>query len=170
MRAPRLARRSSHPRCSKSGRPVMVREHWVLGKPCVTERKSSSRHPCPKCGTQIISVRMPNGGWVHFERRFSLAKLKRPCMHIGETIGSCNCGLILDLSDRKHGYAEILRALSSPRSLATPFNGAFNSSYARRPPWFLEAGSSGLGACTQLREQWWSRRGRLGTDDARAGR
>ena len=64
MKAPRFAIRHSHPRRKKRGGFSTVRDHWVLQEPGAAERKNSYRHPCPTCGTEIISVRMPNSGWA----------------------------------------------------------------------------------------------------------
>lgn len=109
MKAPRLARRRSHLRRLKSGRPVIVGEHWIVLDHGVTERRGSYRHPCPKCRTEIISVRMPNGGWVHFEGQAKLSRIKHPCMHIGEGLGRRTDDLTQDLFDKEEGYAWIQR-------------------------------------------------------------
>lgn len=97
----RLSRRSAHTRHLKSGRVVKVRECWVLRERITTERRRSYRHPCPRCGAEIISVQMPNGGWVHFEGERGLERIKHPCMHIGESIKKRKDDLTLDLFKEK---------------------------------------------------------------------
>jgi len=49
-----------------------------------SSRSQSYRHECPHCGAHIVSVRMPRGGWAHFEDAKGLGQVKHPCMHIGE--------------------------------------------------------------------------------------
>lgn len=102
--APRFTRRRSHSRRSKSG-PVTVVAHWIALEDGGSERKGSYRHPCPTCGTEIISVRMPNGGWGHFEGQRKLCRIKHPCMHIGEGLGRGTDVLTQDLFDKEQGYA-----------------------------------------------------------------
>lgn len=101
MKAPRFALRHSHPRQKKRGGSSTVRDHWVLQELGVTDRKSSYRHPCPTCGSEIISVRMPNGGWAHLEGQRKLSKIKHPCLHIGERLGRATDDLTQDLFDKE---------------------------------------------------------------------
>ena len=105
--AARLSRRRFHTRRLSCGRVVYVRECWVLQERGTSERKRSYRHPCPKCGAEIISVHMPNGGWAHFEGQSGLSTIKHPCMHVGETTGRGEDDLTLDLFDKEYDYAEI---------------------------------------------------------------
>ena len=80
----RWGQRRRHWRRLASGRLVEVRACWVpLADPALGET-ASYKHPCPECGTEIISVRMPNGGWAHFEAAPGLTDVKHPCMHRGE--------------------------------------------------------------------------------------
>ena len=67
---------------------IFVREALFPRDPGSERLKSSYRHPCPRCGTDIISVRMPNSGWAHFEGRNGLSRVKHPCLHLGEGMGS----------------------------------------------------------------------------------
>ncbi|GKY87393.1 hypothetical protein STA1M1_12620 [Sinisalibacter aestuarii] len=62
---------------------VHVRETWVfLQTP--GHSKDAYRRRCPVCGAPVINVRMPNGGWAHFEGAKGLSRIKHPCLHIGE--------------------------------------------------------------------------------------
>jgi predicted RNA-binding Zn-ribbon protein involved in translation (DUF1610 family) len=82
----RWVKRRSHTRRLANGVFTTVQECWVPVAPPSAEKKNSYRHPCPVCGTEIISVRMPNGGWAHFEGREGLTNVKHPCMHMGERL------------------------------------------------------------------------------------
>src|ERR1700712_5380264 len=76
--------RRAHTRRGKSGQTVIVRECVVSYETdSGTEAKSSYRRPCPKCGADIISTHMPNGGWVHYFGAAGLTRIKHPCMHPG---------------------------------------------------------------------------------------
>ena len=90
-------RRRAHTRRLKSGTVANVRESWVARQVMVKAKRGSYRHPCPICGAGIISVKMPNGGWAHFEGQAGLTKIKHPCLHIGESIGRAKDELTFDL-------------------------------------------------------------------------
>jgi hypothetical protein len=62
-----------------------------------TERGNSYRHPCPCCGSPTITVRMPNGGWMHFEGAEGLERVKHPCMHLGEGLSKKRDERTLDM-------------------------------------------------------------------------
>lgn len=81
-------RRRPHQRRSKSGRTTFVRGSWVFIPTRGQKARSSYRHPCPKCGAGIVSVRMKQGGWAHFEGARGLGTVKHPCLHQGEGL-SC---------------------------------------------------------------------------------
>jgi hypothetical protein len=76
-------RRRAHTRHLARGRVAFVRESWAFQRHDGLCRRSY-RHKCPHCGARIITVSMPNGGWAHFEGREGLARIKHPCLHIGE--------------------------------------------------------------------------------------
>lgn len=96
MRA-RLIRRRAHTRRLANSRLALVRESWVLSSLGQSERGNSYRHPCLCCASPIISVRMPNGGWVHFEGKEGLERVKHPCMHLGERLSKKRDEETLDL-------------------------------------------------------------------------
>jgi len=96
MRA-HLIRRRAHTRRLANSRLALVRESWVLSSLGQSERGNSYRHPCPCCASPIISVRMPNGGWVHFEGKEGLEGVKHPCMHLGERLSKKRDEETLDL-------------------------------------------------------------------------
>jgi ribosomal protein S27AE len=75
--------RRAHRRSLGDGRVITVRASWVLVEQA-QEKVGSYRHPCPKCGASIVSVRMSNGGWAHFEGGEGLERIKHPCLHMGE--------------------------------------------------------------------------------------
>jgi hypothetical protein len=82
----RWIRRRGHPRVLQSGRTTYVCENWIL-KEASTERPGgafSRTHACPRCGAAILTVRMPNGGRVHFEGGRGLNQIKHPCLNLGE--------------------------------------------------------------------------------------
>lgn len=75
---------------------TVVRESWVFRD----EREKKNRryaHPCPICGTRIVSVHMPNGGWAHFENAKGLSRIKHPCLHLGEDLPQGRDEQTLDL-------------------------------------------------------------------------
>ena len=80
----RWIKRRAHPRKTKPGRVISVREAWVFCAGKSGKKHDSYRHECPHCGAKIISVHMPNGGWPHFEGGPALGKVKHPCLHRGE--------------------------------------------------------------------------------------
>lgn len=94
---PRWMRRRSHSRRLAGGRSTSVRECLVLQSAETSRRNNSYRHPCPHCGASIISVRMLNGGWVHFEGTRGLTTIKHPCLHTGENLSKKRCIDTLDL-------------------------------------------------------------------------
>ncbi len=66
--------------------------------PVNTGRTSRAfRHPCPRCGGEILSVHMPNGGWAHFEGGAGLSKVKHPCFDLGAGLGRQRDELTQDL-------------------------------------------------------------------------
>ena len=81
---PRWIRRRAHPRRLSGGGYTYVRESWAIQRSETKQRMRRYRHPCPRCGAQIISVNMPNGGWAHFEGMKGASRIKHPCLHIGE--------------------------------------------------------------------------------------
>lgn len=94
---PRLIKRRAHTRRLANSRLALVRESWVLSSFGQSKRGNSYRHPCPCCRSLIISVRMPNGGWAHFEGKEGLEKVKHPCMHLGEGLSKKRDTQTLDL-------------------------------------------------------------------------
>lgn len=76
--------RKAHTRRLTKGRTVSVRGGWVLRDENGHEKGAAFRWACPICGAPIVSVRMPKGGWVHFEGGQGLTRIKHPCLHLGE--------------------------------------------------------------------------------------
>lgn len=100
---PRLIRRRAHTRRLANSRLALVRESWGLVSLGQSEQGTSYRHPCPYCASPIISVRMPNGGWVHFEGKDGLERVKHPCMHLGERLCKKRDEQTLDLFAQQAG-------------------------------------------------------------------
>lgn len=92
-------RRRAHRRHLKSGHITWVHENWALYefKQETEGTTGRYRHPCPKCGATIISVRMPNGGWVHFEGEKGLERVKHACFNRGVGLLSSRDELTPDL-------------------------------------------------------------------------
>ena len=95
----RLVRRRAHSRRTRSGGTTFVREAYV----CIEVRDagdgSAHQRACPKCGAAIISVKMPKGGWAHFEGGSGLTRAKHPCLHRGENLGKARDTETFDLFD-----------------------------------------------------------------------
>ncbi len=82
-----LIYRKEHTRRLKSGDTVRVAASWILRESASkSHRVNQFTHLCPKCGAKVRSVRMPNGGWAHFEAAGGLESLKHPCFDIGADI------------------------------------------------------------------------------------
>jgi len=82
-------RRRAHTRRLPSGACVHVAPSWVPIESRGDETKGNSFHSaCPVCDAPILRLRMPNGGWVHYERGIGLARLKHPCFYLGEDIAN----------------------------------------------------------------------------------
>ena len=103
----RFFRRRAHRRRLTHGKVVDVRECWVPQYENEESNNSSYRHPCPCCGAEIISVHLPNGGWAHFEGGRGLGRVKHPCMHVGEKMGSGSDNLTLDLFQTENDYDDL---------------------------------------------------------------
>ena len=76
--------RKAHTRRLSTGRTVSVRGGWVFKDDRRSRKCASFRRACPTCGALIVSVRMPRGGWAHFEGGKGLTRIKHPCLHLGE--------------------------------------------------------------------------------------
>lgn len=80
-----LVYRKPHTRRLKSGETVRVAGTWMT-----RELKTRSHgvnhfiHDCPMCGASVRTMRMPNGGWIHYEAKGGLRSLKHPCFYLGE--------------------------------------------------------------------------------------
>lgn len=85
---PRWTKRRSHIRRLPNGRTTSVRECAVFMPDGEGRAAASYRHTCPQCGADLVSIRMPNGGWVHFEGQRGLGRVKHPCLHIGEGLSN----------------------------------------------------------------------------------
>ena len=81
---PRFVKRRAHQRHLPDGKVTFVRESWVMVEHSGERRADSYRSPCPVCGADIVNVRMPRGGWVHFEGAKGLGHVKHHCLHLGE--------------------------------------------------------------------------------------
>jgi hypothetical protein len=82
----RWVRRDSHIRRLPDGKTIVVRACWVLQRLTTENKRQRFRSQCPVCGLGVDTVRMPNGGSVHFERGDGLSKIKHPCLHLGERL------------------------------------------------------------------------------------
>jgi hypothetical protein len=76
--------RKAHNRRLVTGRTISVRSGWVLRGSQRRCKGASFKRACPICGAPILSVGMPRGGWVHFEGRKGLTRIKHPCLHLGD--------------------------------------------------------------------------------------
>ena len=90
-------KRRSHRRKLPTGRSATVCEHWVLKAYKKEEKGFGYRDACPECGAQIMNVKMPNGGWVHYEGGNGLWKIKHPCFNRGESLSRRRDEQTLDL-------------------------------------------------------------------------
>lgn len=95
--------RQAHRRMSKLGRVAEVRATWALCMRAEPRSRRRSGRKCPVCGARILSVRMPNRGWVHFEGAAGLGRVKHPCLHMGEGISKARDSLTLDLFEERKG-------------------------------------------------------------------
>lgn len=86
-----------HPRAI-NGTTILVKDHHRLVE---TSARRNSRHStlCPYCDAQIRSVRMPNGGFVHFETARGLSRIKPPCFTIGDGLSNKHPDGMDDLFD-----------------------------------------------------------------------
>lgn len=75
----RWIKRRAHSRRLLTGTTVFVRESWVFIFREVAGKKRRYRSPCPRCGAGILTMRMRNGGWAHFEGGEGLSRIKHPC-------------------------------------------------------------------------------------------
>ncbi|MCA8901088.1 MAG: hypothetical protein KDA53_07525 [Hyphomonas sp.] len=86
-------RRRAHVRRLPSGDCVHVAPSWIPRESKAVDGSDaqgggSFHSACPVCDAPILSLRMPNGGWVHYERGIGLARLKHPCFYVGDDIAS----------------------------------------------------------------------------------
>lgn len=95
----RLVRRRAHSRRTRSGRTTFVREAYVCIEVSDAGAGSAHQRACPECGAAIISVRMPKGGWAHFEGGSGLTRAKHPCLHRGENLSKARDTETFDLFD-----------------------------------------------------------------------
>ncbi len=95
----RWIRRRAHMRHLPNGSFAHVRECWAFQRSGSKDKRRRYRHECPRCGAEVISVNMPNGGWAHFEGAKGLNRIKHPCLHIGEGVGRRRDDLTQDLFD-----------------------------------------------------------------------
>lgn len=94
---PKWICRRAHSRRLPTGRSTYVRESWILAPPRNSKNGGVYRQPCPRCGSQIVSIHMPNGGWAHFEGSASLSRVKHPCFTIGLGLSQTSDDLTGDL-------------------------------------------------------------------------
>lgn len=80
-------KRRAHTRLLRKGRTAFVAEAWVLIRSGKGKPKRNHRRPCPLCGAPMLTVRMPRGGWAHFNGTAGLGRIKHPCMYIGKDLG-----------------------------------------------------------------------------------
>ncbi len=82
----RYVTRRQHARRTRSGRIIIVREHLALYDRDGEARKKSYRHPCPKCGAEVVSTKVRNGGWIHREGGKHLSHVKHACFYMGDRL------------------------------------------------------------------------------------
>ena len=92
----RWIKRRAHERRLPTGGSTHVLDSWEF-RPSKDGKDKAYRHPCPICGAQIITMRMPNGGWAHFEGGKDLSKIKHPCSTIGEGLSKARDSETTDL-------------------------------------------------------------------------
>lgn len=92
-----LIKRRAHWRRLRSKGATPVRESWVVRGSVAAGQGGSYRHPCPVCGSEIISVSMRNGGWAHFNGAAGLTRIKHHCLHLGEGLSKQRDDMTLDL-------------------------------------------------------------------------
>ena len=81
-----LIYRKAHDRKLRDGGYARVAASWMIRETthATTHESKTFRHECPMCRAEVRSVKMPNGGWVHFEAAGGLQNMKHPCFYIGE--------------------------------------------------------------------------------------
>lgn len=84
---------------SQNGKTVQVASYWAFYEDRSSRKLSSYRHACPKCGAKIVSVRMPNAGWAHFEGARGLGRVKHPCFTLGDGLSRRDEDMTGDLFD-----------------------------------------------------------------------
>ncbi len=94
---PRKIRRRAHTRLLDDGRRIPVRETIVHISSEPKAERGPFRHLCSDCGAEVLSVPMPNGGWVHFEGRDGLTTVKHPCLARGQRLSAKRDENTLDL-------------------------------------------------------------------------
>jgi len=78
-------RRRAHMRRLPSGQRVEVASSWMPIERSDSGGPEKSCHSaCPVCDAPILSQRMPNGGWVHYERHRNFSRIKHPCFYRGD--------------------------------------------------------------------------------------
>lgn len=79
--------RKAHSRRKLTGGTASVRGGWVFRGKSGSKGVTAPGRSCPVCGSPVVSAKMPNGRVVHFEGRKGLARVKHPCLHLGEGLG-----------------------------------------------------------------------------------
>lgn len=83
----RWSLRKAHFRQTVSGKLVHISKCFVYCAPrSKAEGKKAYRNTCPHCHAKIISISMPNGGWVHFEGQKGLTTVRHPCFSRGDRL------------------------------------------------------------------------------------
>jgi hypothetical protein len=95
--ATRWTFRRAHFRRLKWGRLTRIPATLVFCETAGDVKAGCYPHQCQKCGAEIISVRMPNKGWGHFEAARGLTRVKHPCMHMGEGLSRARDDMTPDL-------------------------------------------------------------------------
>lgn len=93
----RLIRRRAHSRILPSGHTAFVKACFVALRAAESGERKSYRRLCPRCGAEIASIRMPNGGLVNFEMATGLSRVKHPCLHVGEGLSRRRDDQTMDL-------------------------------------------------------------------------
>lgn len=80
-------RRRAHMRRLSTGQVVQVAPSWMPIDRSESGNPEKSFHSaCPVCDAPILSLRMPTGGWVHYERHKNFSRIKHPCFYRGDDI------------------------------------------------------------------------------------
>lgn len=93
----RLHSRKAHVRHYRSGKIGYVCACVVTHDVGLNEPGKRWSTSCPHCGARIVTVKMPNGGWVRYEAERGMSRIKHACFNRGEGISKSRDGETIDL-------------------------------------------------------------------------